>query len=108
MNFGMKLIFIAGPYKAATRKGIKANIAHARAAAIRLWKEGYAVICPHMNTALFDGICPEETWLQGDLEILKRCDAIYLLDNWESSIGARNELQKAMEWNLEIIYEDTQ
>lgn len=34
------------------------------------------------------------------------CDAIYMLDNWQTSDGARNELEYALAHNKEILYED--
>ena len=96
-----QVVFISGPY----RGNIEQNIANARMAAIRLWKAGYAVICPHMNSARMDGECPDDYFLEGDLEILKRCDIIYMLKNWESSRGASAELKLAKEIGLEVVYE---
>ena len=34
------------------------------------------------------------------------CDAIYMLGNWQSSQGARKELQYASDWRKQIIYQD--
>lgn len=34
------------------------------------------------------------------------CDAIYMLGNWQSSQGARKELQYASDWKKQIIYQD--
>jgi hypothetical protein len=34
------------------------------------------------------------------------CDAIYMLKDWQTSAGARAELQYACEWRKEIMYED--
>jgi hypothetical protein len=101
----MKVIFISGPYRAKTWGKRNNNINHAREAAIKLWKQGHAVICPHMNTAHFDGACPDQVWLDGDLEILKRCDAIYVLKGYELSEGSKQEIYWAKAWNKEIIYE---
>ena len=95
----MKLVFVSGPYRGDT----DSNIAKARELAIQLWQQGYAVICPHMNTAHFDGLCPDEVWLEGDIEMLKRCDAIALVDGWEKSIGANAEYKLACELGLEIL-----
>jgi len=97
----MKLVYVAGPY----RGDIDANIEHAREAAQRLWSLGYAVVCPHLNTAHFDGLIPDEEFLAGDLEILKRCDAIYMLHNWHKSVGSCEEYRLAKELGLEIMYE---
>lgn len=101
----MKVVFISGPYRAPDMYGIHKNIMAARKAAIELWKQGYAVICPHMNTAHFDGILPDETWLNGDIEIMKKCDAIYFLKTWRQSAGAKAEYQIALEHGIECIFE---
>ena len=34
------------------------------------------------------------------------CDAIYMLKDWQTSAGARAELQYAAEWKKKIMYED--
>jgi hypothetical protein len=102
----MKLVFISGPYRANHYDGIEANIQRAGTAALELWGHSYAVICPHMNTAHFDdaGLSDEEA-LKGDLEILSRCDAIYMLRDWRMSAGAIAEHDAAVDWGLEIIYQ---
>jgi len=101
----MKVAYIAGPYRADTPSGIVENIRKAEAVAIKYWKLGYAVICPHRNTALFDGLCPDETWLKGDIEILKRCDVIVMMKTWKHSSGALDELAEAVEAGLKVIYD---
>lgn len=101
----MKVIMISGPYRNNTECGLEDNIRHAESAAKRFWKEGWAVFCPHMNTARFGGLCDDSVWLEGDLEFLKRCDAIYMLNTWRNSEGAKIEHQKAIEWGKQILYE---
>ena len=34
------------------------------------------------------------------------CDAIYMLKDWQTSAGARAELQYAAEWKKKIMFED--
>lgn len=91
----MKVAYVAGPYRADTIYGVAQNIQKARDVALRLWKLGYAAICPHSNTAFFDGACDDSVWLSGDLEILRRCDFVVVLDGWEKSEGATKEVQIA-------------
>ena len=40
-----------------------------------------------------------------ELEAISACDAIYLLKGWEHSEGAKNELKKALEYPMEIMYQ---
>lgn len=101
----MKVAYIAGPYRSNTVHGIVENIRKAEAVAIKYWQLGYAVICPHKNTALFDGLASDHVWLEGDIEILKRCDAIVMMQGWEKSSGASKEKLIATEYGIEVIYE---
>jgi hypothetical protein len=101
----MKLIYVAGPYRATSKAGVTRNINHAKNEAKKLWVAGWSVICPHMNTAHLDGVVPEDAFLAGDIEILKRCDAIWMLLGWDKSLGARVEMELAKQIGLEVYYE---
>lgn len=103
----MKVVYISGAYRSKDgADGIFENIYKARKAALRWWKEGYAVICPHMNTAFMDGACHDTVWLEGDLELVKRCDSIYMLTGWKQSEGAIQEHDTAIDYGLTVIYQD--
>lgn len=115
----MKVIYVSGPYRAKRwlialfpfwqlyrAVSIARNIARAYRAAKRLWGPQCAVICPHANTAFMDAAQPDHVWLDGDLEILTRCDAIFMLKRWPESEGACLELQTAIAYGLEVIYEE--
>ena len=99
-----RVIFIAGPYRAKTEYELEEHIQEAEDAAIRLWQQGRIVICPHKNSAHFGGCCPDEVWLEGDLELLRRSDAVFMLPNWQQSEGARNEHAETIRLNKEVIY----
>lgn len=99
----MKIIYVSGKYRARTIFGKLWNIWKARRAAQKLWKEGWIVICPHLNTFLFDESLP---YIEGDCEIIHRCcDAIYMLPNWDGSEGAQVELRQAKRDGLGIYFE---
>jgi hypothetical protein len=102
----LKVAYVAGPYRADTIYGVAQNIQKARDVALRLWKLGYAAICPHSNTAFFDGACPDSVWLEGDIEILKRCDLVVLVDGWETSAGACREVEVAAACAIPILDEE--
>jgi len=99
-----KIIYIAGPYRAKTEWGLIENIRRAEKVAIECWKKGWVVICPHKNTAHFGGILPDSVWLEGDMEILRRCDAICMVPGWEESVGAKEELIEAFGRGIEVYF----
>ena len=104
-NNGRKqVIFVAGKYRAETEYKLEQNIRLAEDAAIKLWQQGWVVICPHKNSAHFGGLCPDSVWLEGDMELLRRSDAIYMLQNWRESEGARSEHDEAVKIGKPIIY----
>src|SRR4030042_1447614 len=100
----MKIIYIAGPYKDPTRYGVLCNIMRAREAALDVWQLGHAALCPHSNTAFFGGArgILDSAWYEGDLEMLRRCDGVYLVDGWENSRGTLEEIDLAQELGLPI------
>jgi hypothetical protein len=99
----MKLIYVAGPYRASGEWALVQNIRRAEALALEVWKLGAACICPHKNTALFGGSCEDSVWLEGDLEMLRRCDAVVCTDDWQRSEGARNEVAEAKRLGIPVF-----
>ena len=97
----MELAYVGGPYRAKSKIGIIKNIVAARKVAQELWKAGYAVICPHSNSGLFNGV-PEESFLSGDIEILKKCDILVLVPGWECSTGTLDEIETAIQNNIPV------
>ena len=97
-----KVAYVAGPYRADTIHGVVENIRSAEAVAIELWKMGYAVICPHKNTALLDGVCGDEVWLEGAIELMLRSDIVVLVPGWDKSEGTKAEAFKAMEDGMPV------
>ena len=101
----MKVIYISGPYRGdGTPDQIFENIMRARAAAKKVWQDGNAAICPHMNTAFMDGAADDSVWLKGDMAILCRCDEMYVLPGWEDSAGTKQEIVTASCLKLPITY----
>ncbi len=100
----VKLIYIAGPYKSTTDCGIFCNIQTAREAALDVWELGHAALCPHSNTAFFGGErgIPDSRWYEGDLEMLRRCDGVYLVHGWQHSPGAIREVELARKLNMPV------
>lgn len=102
----MKVAYIAGPYRAKNGVTVLENIRAAEQVAIKYWRLGFAVITPHLNTAFFDGLAPDNVWLEADLEFLRRCDVVVMMKTWKYSSGAVKEHELALELEKEIIYEE--
>ena len=103
----MEVIFLSGPYRADSPWGIVQNIRHAEKYALKYWKQGYAVICPHKNSALLDGAdgLDDSVWLNGDIELMKRSDIIVMIPGWEQSEGVKGELALAVDLGKKVIFE---
>jgi nucleoside 2-deoxyribosyltransferase len=97
------VIYIAGPYRAATTWGIAENIQTAKRVALEVWRAGFVALCPHANTSLFDGELPDDAYRNGDLTLMERCDAVLLLDGWERSSGTREEVRTAKRMGLPVF-----
>lgn len=91
------LVYVSGKYSAPTFEEVDANIAAARKVAIEIWNKGHYALTPHLNTAHFEVDCEAEygQYLDGDLVMLEKCDAMVLLPGHEDSNGARAELRLA-------------
>lgn len=74
-----------------------------RRAERRLRRGCMSPVCP-----LDNGLEASAEWrchMRRDLEMLAECDAIYMLEGWHSSRGARIELRRAVRWRKMIMFE---
>lgn len=101
----MQLIFVAGPFRAPTPWQVEQNVRRAEEASLDLWKiGGVAVICPHTNTRFFQDECPDEVWLTGIMEILRRCDAVFAVPGWSKSTGTMAEIAEAKRLDKPVFF----
>jgi hypothetical protein len=91
----MKVIYIAGKYRGHNAWAVEQNIRAAEEVAARVLQMGMMPLCPHSNTRHMDGLAPDEFFLAGTLELMRRCDAVLLVPNWRDSAGARAEVDEA-------------
>ena len=100
----MKVVYVAGPFRGPNNWDIEENIRRAERLALEVWRSGAACICPHTNTRFFQGAADDAVWLDGDIEILNRCDAVVMTEDWQRSSGARAEEKHARENNIPVFY----
>jgi nucleoside 2-deoxyribosyltransferase len=100
----VKVVYIAGPFRGKNHFVIAENIRNAERLALAVWQLGAAALCPHANTAHFQDAAPDDVWLTGDLELLRRCDAVLMTPDWERSEGARIERRFAMDAGIPVFH----
>lgn len=95
-----KVVYVAGPYTHGDRSD---NVRNAIAAGMRLLDAGYAPVVPILSH-FADLIHPRpyEDWLQADLAILSKCDAMVRLSGF--SPGSKRELQEAMVLGIPVYW----
>uniref|UniRef100_A0A6M3IEQ6 DUF7768 domain-containing protein n=1 Tax=viral metagenome TaxID=1070528 RepID=A0A6M3IEQ6_9ZZZZ len=98
-------VYVAGPYRADTESGVRQNIERARAVAEMLWAKGYAVFCPHLNSAFMGGVAPSSTFLRGGLEWLAVSECLVVLDNSQDSEGTQAEVAEALRMGIPVLTE---
>jgi len=109
----MKVVYVAGPFRAKSQymEGqqdcweIQKNVMAAMALALEVWRLGAAAVCPHANTMFFQNAAKDEVWLDGDLAILAKCDALMMTPDWRRSSGARAEHDFAEARGMRIFYD---
>lgn len=105
----MKVAYVIGPIR--SKWGIIGrliNVWRGRQAAAKLWKAGFAVICPHLNSFTIAMAIPDEDKIvECDLEIVSRCDFAVTCGRCYTSAGARAEIdhcrkiEKRIYWGVD-------
>ena len=88
----MRLVYIAGPYRAATPWQVEQNI-----------RAGMFAVCPHANSRHMEGVADDAHFLVGTLELMRRCDAVILTRNWRTSSGALAEVAEATRIGIPVF-----
>lgn len=109
----MKVIYVAGPFRSASQYvpghqdawGIQSNVMRAMGLALEVWRMGAVAVCPHANTMFFQNAAQDDVWLDGDIELMRRCDAVLMTPDWERSSGARKERDIALAEGLPVFYD---
>lgn len=103
MVAAMKVIYIAGKYRGPNAWAVEQNIRAAEEVAARVWAAGHVALCPHANSRHMEGVASNDHFLAGTLELMRRCDAVVLVPNWQDSAGARAEVAEAFRLGIEVI-----
>lgn len=112
MPTAKRIGYVAGPYR--DPRGdwfVQENIERARRVGAHLWSMRVPTIIPHVNTAHMSGIVHENTFLEGLLGILERCDFVVLFSGsskpWYMSTGTTNEIFHAYTREIPVFSDRT-
>ena len=100
------LIYVAGAYSADTPEGIQENVDRAVAAGKALLKKGHYVIVPHAMTHNWDldtGLS-WDCFMDNCITLLRKSDAILMLEDWQDSTGSRIEEHNARLRRMMMFY----
>jgi nucleoside 2-deoxyribosyltransferase len=103
----VKVVYIAGPFRARTAWRIRLNVHRAEIAAFMIASLGAMPLTPHKNTENFHGELTEEFWLRGCRELLRRCDAVYV-SALAGSVGTAAEIALAEACGIPVFHELSQ
>jgi len=98
------VVYLSGKYSTGVPQ---LNLIRARDMARTLWEHGYTCLCPHCNTdfsPMDDKLISYDDYIRGDLELLRRCDVIMMMKDWEDSPGAKVEHDTAQAESIPVFY----
>lgn len=91
----MKAVYIAGAYRARTPWATEQNVRRAEELALTVCAMGAVSVCPHTMFRWYQGTFQDRYWLDAGIELMSRCDAVVLVDGWETSEGTKGEINQA-------------
>lgn len=96
------LAYIAGKYRGKTAWDVEQNIRQAEQLGFGV-TEWFIPVIVHSMFRYFNGTQTDEFWLEGTLEIMRRCDIVVLCSNWETSAGSRAEKAEAERLGMPVL-----
>jgi hypothetical protein len=102
------LVYIAGAYSGANLAQITRHVDESRTVALDLAARRIPFLSTVLQTAHFELLLGRrdpgyDHWIDVSLEVLKRCDAIFLVPNWKDSPGANREVHFARELGIPVF-----
>lgn len=98
------IVYVAGPFRGKTPWDIEQNIRRAETVGLELARiANVTPMIPHTMYRYFQDALPDMFWLRAGLDLLKRCDAIFLCKGWERSQGSVREKEKAESLSIAVF-----
>lgn len=101
----MKICYIAGKFRGKNAWEVHQNVEAALERGFEVAQLGLMPLIPHSNTAPFDGTLKDDFWLEGTLELMRRCDLVVTVSNWLDSVGAKAEVEEAHKMGKMVFHD---
>lgn len=103
MKENMTLVYLAGALRGENKD---ANMKAAQFWAEKLWRMGYAVYSPHMNSGWLDTPETDPHVLEANIQLMKMCDIMVIMPFYEKSKGTLAEIDVYRGIGKPIFYID--
>lgn len=103
------IYYICSPYREKTLKQLQMHFNYAVQLTRKMLLHGHCPITPHLyiTTCLDDNcLCERKIGLKAALELLEKCDAVIVGQQYGISKGMTAEIEKAKQLNKPIFYYD--
>jgi hypothetical protein len=100
-----KLVFLACKYSEPHTYQIARNIHHATHFAHEVALLGAVPLCPALIGSHFEGTQSYLWWGDAYINLLRRCDAVFMVPGYERSNGAMKEMTEALAIGLPVFFE---
>jgi len=98
------VIYLAGALRGKNRFEKQRNMRRAERWAERLWRMGFAVYSPHLNSGWLDTPETDPHVIPANVHLMLLCDMICVMPNWENSSGTKNEIEVCKKNQIPVIY----
>ena len=108
----MLKVYVAGKYSDDNVLSMLGNIRKGLRASWLIMEMGMTPYCPWADYSIVlqtpdDGYLTVEQLKACSMEWLRVCDAVYVLDNWETSPGTKEEIAVAASLGIPVFYDIT-
>lgn len=80
------------------------NMFQAKRMAKKLWRLGFAVYSPHMNSGFVDNPKTDPFIIQANKDFIKDCEAVFVFNKWIKSEGTIEEIKIAHSLDIPVYY----
>ena len=98
----VRLVYVACSYRTDDPVERELHIKAAQHIGYKLAKDGFYPVMPTVNTAYFDRIGDDRFWLSSTMELMRRCDVVYVVEGSHESKGVQAEIKEARKLGIPI------